>query len=108
MKRCATCCFLWRDQQEHLCFSRLLHMLFSMITPTQIRGARAMLDLTQKELAERAGLSATALVNIETGTSDPKASTLASIQEALEAAGAEFIPNGVRVRAGRKEKRHGR
>jgi predicted transcriptional regulator len=78
-----------------------------MISPAQIRGARAMLGLTQKELAERAGMSATALVNIEIGASDPKASTLAAIQEALEEAGAEFIPNGVRVR-GRKGKRHGR
>jgi transcriptional regulator with XRE-family HTH domain len=79
-----------------------------MITPAQIRGARAMLELTQKELAERAGLSATALVNIEIGASDPKASSLAAIQAALEAAGAEFIPNGVRVRSSRKDKRHGR
>ena len=39
-----------------------------------------MLGLTQKEIAERAGLSATALVNIETGVSDPKASTLTAIQ----------------------------
>jgi transcriptional regulator with XRE-family HTH domain len=79
-----------------------------MIIPAQIRGARAMLGLTQKELAERARLSATALVNIETGASDPKASTIVAIQEALEADGAEFIPNGVRVRVSRKEKRHGR
>jgi DNA-binding XRE family transcriptional regulator len=99
---------LWRNTRADLSFPRVLTTQLSMITPAQIRGARAMLGLTQKELAERAGLSATALVNIETGASDPKASTIVAVQEALEAAGAEFIPNGVRVRVGRKEKRHGR
>src|SRR4051794_15549806 len=79
-----------------------------MITPAQIRGARAMLDLTQKQLAEQAGLSVQALGNIETGASDPKASTLAAIQAALETAGAEFIPNGVRVRGKGKDRQGGR
>jgi transcriptional regulator with XRE-family HTH domain len=76
-----------------------------MITPQQIRGARAMLGLTQAELAERAGMSKTGLNNIESGASDPKASTLKAIQSALEAAGVEFIPEngggaGVRLRKG--------
>src|SRR4051812_41593416 len=97
---------LWIEARHHLGFSRVLAILLTMITPAQIRGARAMLDLTQKQLAERAGLSPQALGNIETGASDPKASTLAAIQEALEEAGAEFIPNGVRVR--KQGKRHGR
>ncbi len=55
-----------------------------MITPSQIRGARAMLNLTQAELAAKAGISTTGLNNIERGASDPKASTLAAIQRALE------------------------
>jgi predicted transcriptional regulator len=62
-----------------------------MITPQQIRGARAMLGLTQAELAERAGISKTGLNNIESGGTDPKASTLRAIKAALEAAGVEFI-----------------
>jgi DNA-binding XRE family transcriptional regulator len=61
-----------------------------MITPQQIRGARAMLGFTQAELAKRAGISTTGLNNIESGTGDPKASTLAAIKSALEAAGVEF------------------
>jgi len=74
-----------------------------MITPQQIRGARAMVGLTQAELAERAGISKTGLNNIERGSADPKASTLAAIQRALEEAGVEFIPEngggpGVRLR----------
>ncbi len=74
-----------------------------MISPQQIRGARAMLGITQAALAEAAGISTTALNNIERGAADPKASTLTSIQRALEAAGVEFIPEngsgaGVRLR----------
>ena len=60
-----------------------------MITPQQIRGARALVGLTQAALAKRAGLSTTGLNNIERGVADPKASTLRAIQSALEAAGVE-------------------
>ena len=75
----------------------------SMLTPQQIRGARAMLGMTQADLAARAGLSATALNNIERGASDPRASNLAAIQRALEGAGVLFIAEngegpGVRLR----------
>ncbi|GLK68111.1 helix-turn-helix domain-containing protein [Hansschlegelia plantiphila] len=62
-----------------------------MITPQQIRGARAMLGLTQAALAAAAGLSTTALNNIERGTADPKASTLTAIRKALETAGVIFV-----------------
>ena len=63
-----------------------------MISLQQIRGARAMLGMTQAALAERAKLSATAINNIERGLSDPRVSSLAAIQHALEKAGVEFIP----------------
>ncbi|CAH1653427.1 Transcriptional regulator [Hyphomicrobiales bacterium] len=74
-----------------------------MISPQQIRGARAMLGLTQASLANAAGISTTALNNIERGAADPKASTLGAIQRALEVAGVEFIAEngggpGVRLR----------
>lgn len=62
-----------------------------MISPKQIKAARALLGFTQADLAERAGLSATGLNNIESGGTDPRASTLRAIQEALEAAGVQFI-----------------
>jgi transcriptional regulator with XRE-family HTH domain len=53
--------------------------------------------------AKRAGLSTTGLNNLESGASDPKASTLRAIQAALESAGVEFIAEngggaGVRLR----------
>jgi len=66
-----------------------------MIKPTQIRGARAMLGLTQTDLAKLAGISKTGLINVESGASDPKVSTISAIQKALEAAGVEFT-NGKR------------
>ncbi|MCR5943601.1 MULTISPECIES: helix-turn-helix transcriptional regulator [unclassified Brucella] len=65
-----------------------------MITPEQIRGARAMLGMTQAELAKLAGLSTTGLNNIERGSADPKASTLSAIQAALEGRGIVFLANG--------------
>jgi predicted transcriptional regulator len=61
-----------------------------MITPAQIRAARGLLDWTQPDLADRAGLSKNSLIKIERGTSDPKASTLLAIQRALEEAGVQF------------------
>ncbi|KAB2716962.1 helix-turn-helix domain-containing protein [Brucella intermedia] len=65
-----------------------------MITPEQIRGARAMLGMTQAELAKLSGLSTTGLNNIERGSADPKASTLSAIQLALEGRGVVFLANG--------------
>ena len=65
-----------------------------MITPEQIRGARAMLGMTQAALAEAAGISTTGLNNIERGSADPKASTLRAIQTALESAGVTFLADG--------------
>ncbi|MBP2149963.1 transcriptional regulator with XRE-family HTH domain [Xanthobacter flavus] len=64
-----------------------------------------MLGLTQADLAKAAGISATALNNIERGSADPKASTLLAIQKALEAAGVIFVAEngegpGVRLRKG--------
>ncbi|RVQ04149.1 helix-turn-helix transcriptional regulator [Sinorhizobium meliloti] len=65
-----------------------------MITPEQIRGARAMLGMTQAELAKAAGISTTGLNNIERGSADPKASTLRSIRAALESSGVVFQADG--------------
>lgn len=60
-----------------------------------------MLGLTQAELANVAGLSTTGLNNIERGTTDPKVSTLRSIQAALEKAGIIFQSDGEMVTGGR-------
>ena len=63
-----------------------------MITVEQIRAARVMLNLKQKELAKLAGISVATLNNIERGAqTDPKISTMSYIREALEKRGIEFI-----------------
>lgn len=54
-----------------------------------------MLDLTQAEVAARAGISSVSLMKIERGLSDPRASTLMAIQRVLEASGARFTDHGV-------------
>ena len=60
------------------------------ITISQIKAARALLGWTQDLLAEAASLSKPALANIERGMANPRQSTLAAIQTALESAGIEF------------------
>jgi transcriptional regulator with XRE-family HTH domain len=65
-----------------------------MLTPALIRGARAILQMSQAELAEKAGISKTGLANLETGKADSRGSTLDSIQKVLESAGAEFVAAG--------------
>jgi DNA-binding XRE family transcriptional regulator len=69
----------------------------NMITIDQIRAGRAMARLTQAQLAAQAGISTTAMNNIEHGA-DAKGSTLRAIQLALEKAGIEFDTDGQGVR----------
>jgi transcriptional regulator with XRE-family HTH domain len=71
-----------------------------MITPEQIRAARALLRIEQGELARRARVSATTIRRIEAagGLERVSEETIGGIRVALERAGAEFIDNGVRRR----------
>jgi transcriptional regulator with XRE-family HTH domain len=68
-----------------------------MITPIQLKMARAALGLSQAQVASAAGISTTAYNSVEQGLSDPKISTLRAIQAALEDRGAVFSDGGVRV-----------
>lgn len=65
------------------------------ITPRQIRAARSMLDVKQRDLAAAAGISLATLNNIERGVADPRSSTLAAIERALKDAGIEMDEDGV-------------
>lgn len=72
------------------------------MTAAQIRAARALIGMTQAELAAVSGVSLPTIKRIETGA-DAKVSTVAHLQSALEAAGIEFIPEngggaGVRLK----------
>jgi len=71
-----------------------------VVSPEQIRAARALLRIEQAELAARANVSLVTIRRAEgsTGHEHVAPSTVASIQQILEQSGAEFIPNGVRRR----------
>lgn len=66
-----------------------------MITPAQIRAARALIGWKQTDLASASGISEMSIKNIERNATDPRASTLAAIQSALENAGVMFLDPGV-------------
>jgi predicted transcriptional regulator len=69
-----------------------------LITPEQIRAARALLRLDQSTLAHEAGISVITLRRLEDrhGLSKVAPSTVDTVRRALERAGAEFIDHGVR------------
>lgn len=67
----------------------------SMVTPAQIRAARALLGWKQAQLAEASGVSEMSIKNIERGVTDPRSSTLAAIEAAFLAHGVIFLDPGV-------------
>jgi transcriptional regulator with XRE-family HTH domain len=74
-----------------------------MLKPEQIRAARALLRIEQQNLARRAHISVATVrrLEAENGGVGVAPGTLNAVQRALEAAGAEFIPDGVRRRRSR-------
>ncbi len=76
-----------------------------MITGSQIRMARGHLKWSASELARKAGIGISTVNRMEANDGVPTASVknLAAVQNAIEAAGVEFIPEngggvGVRLR----------
>lgn len=68
-----------------------------MLTREQIKAARAMLDWSQKVLAEKCdGVSEPTIKLIETGKINSTPETLGAIQKTFEDAGIEFIHGGIR------------
>lgn len=71
--------------------------------PAQCRGARALLGLTQPQLAKSAGVGLSTVVDFEKERRQVSADTLNAIKCALEAAGIDFLAEngggpGVRLR----------
>lgn len=66
-----------------------------LLTPAQIRAARALIGWKQTDLASASGVSEMSVKNIERGVTDPRASTLQAMQDALEKAGVVFLDSGV-------------
>jgi transcriptional regulator with XRE-family HTH domain len=74
-----------------------------MISPSQCRAARALLDWSQQQLADNAGVGIVTIRQLESGIHEPRRATLDVVRRALEAAGVEFIDEngggaGVRLR----------
>ena len=67
-----------------------------LVTPDQIRAARALKNWSQAELAERVSMATPSIGNIESGKHVASPQTQAAILEAFESAGIEFIDGGVR------------
>ena len=83
----------------------MFYINVNMITAEQIRGARAMLRWSAKQLAEQAGLSWPTIQRMESAQGVPSglSKNLELVQRALEAAGVIFIDEdnegpGIRLR----------
>ena len=62
-----------------------------MISAAQCRAARGLLDWSQQELAERAGVGVVTVRQLEANLRQPRRATLAVVRRCFEAAGVEFI-----------------
>jgi len=83
-----------------------------MISPAQCRAARGLLDWSQHELAERAGVGVVTVRQLEAGTHQPRRATLEVVQRCFETGGVEFIDEngggpGVRLREPSRAKNRG-
>ena len=99
-ERHAACHGLALSQVKYMNSTKKRH-----ITPGQCRAARGLLNISQRELAEAAEVSLSAIQDFETEARRPRPATLKAIQEAIESAGVELIPlngggEGVRRKMG--------
>ena len=84
-----------------------------MITPSQCRAARGLLDWTQQELADAAHIGVATVRQFEGGGAESREATLAVLRRAFEEAGVEFIEEngggpGLRLRKRQTTKRKSR
>lgn len=73
------------------------------LTAAQCRAARALVGISQADLADASKVAKATIANFEAGKRDPYARTLDDLRQALEAAGVIFIETngegpGVRLR----------
>ena len=79
-----------------------------MITPAQLRAARAIVGWSREILSKKSGVGAPTIRDFELNGSDPKQGTVQKWRMALEAVGVRFIEAdgrdgpGVRLRGAKK------
>lgn len=69
-----------------------------MISAPQCRAARGLLGISQGELAAQSEVGLRTIAGFESGKTTPIKANLSAIQRAFEAAGVEFIENGVKLK----------
>jgi transcriptional regulator with XRE-family HTH domain len=65
-----------------------------LLSPAQVRSARAWLSWSQDVLSAKSGISQKSIARYELGRSVPHARTLIKIRHAFEIAGIEFLCRG--------------
>jgi len=80
-----------------------------VITPSQCRAARGLLEWSQQELANRAEVGVVTVHQLEASISQPRRATLQAIRRAFEMAGVQLIDEngggpGVRLRKRHQKK----
>jgi DNA-binding transcriptional regulator YiaG len=94
----------WSDIDRISLFLKVAHQHFLLtsrrimstkivdrIFPSQCRAARALVELTQAELATAAGIGLSTVVDFEKARRDVSESARRAIRDALERAGVKFI-----------------
>ena len=66
-----------------------------LLTPEQVKAARALLAWSQQELATQARVSPSTIADFERGSRTPVANNAQAIRDALETRGLQFIAGGV-------------
>jgi transcriptional regulator with XRE-family HTH domain len=89
---------------------RRLWQFAAMISASQCRAARGLLDWSQQELANRAKVGIVTVRQLEAGAHQPRRATLDVVRRCLETAGVEFIEEngggaGVRLQVPRSSNR---
>lgn len=62
------------------------------LTPAQCRAARALLGISQSQLADMAKVARTTVLDFEKGARVPQRNNLEALERALDDAGIVFIP----------------
>lgn len=77
-------------------------VLKELLTPAQVRAARAWLNWSQEDLSERSGVSQKSIARYEQERCVAYANTLAKLRQAFECAGVAFEFDGMAARGIRR------